>query len=655
MFLAASNLPTAALLTDFVWVFGVGALVVALLHTRKLPSLLGFLITGLLVGPAGFGLVQDRAAIEVMAELGIVLLLFTIGLEVSLKELARIARQVIGGGVLQIAATTAAVTALAHVVGGLAFNSALAVGLIASASSTALVLRLLGDRGELRLPHGELSLSILLFQDFAVVILMLVLPMLAAGEVVPTALLATLGRAVAISVGIVVVARFVFPWVLARVVDLRSREVFLLASVVAVFGTAWVADAAGLSLALGAFLAGLVISESEFSHQMTAEVMPFRDVLNGLFFVSVGLLIDRDVLFGNLGLLVGIALGALILKAAIVYVTGRAFRLERRAALLAGIALSQIGEFALVLAQQAASLELISSEQHSMLISVSVMTMLTTPLVLPFAGRLLASTPTDAPVDDASSAHDLNDHVIVVGFGINGQNVARALRQLNVKYMIVEMNRATVLQAREDGFPIVFGNATTSALLHHLHVEKARALVSCIADAAATRDIVASAHHANPELLIIARTRYVAEIETLRALGADSVVPEEFETSVELIGRVMRAYGAPESAIHREKHNLRAEHYRALLEDAPPETHDFSHLLEHVATMEVIVGAKADGSTFTEIDLRRKSGATAIAILRDAITHPAPDGSFELRQGDRVILIGDANALDGASRVLTRD
>ncbi len=650
MLVGASTLPIAELLTDFVWVFTVGTVIIALLHKRKLPSLLGFLITGLVVGPVGFGLVQDREAIDVMAQIGIVLLMFTIGLEVSLAELGRMASRVIGGGLLQIGLTTVAVAAVG-MLAGIAPFPAVALGLIASASSTALVLRLLGDRGELRLPHGQLALAILLSQDFAVVVLILLLPMLALGELAATGILLAVGSASVIGAGIVIIARFVFPWVLRRVVDLRSREVFLLTSVVAVFGTAWIAEAAGLSLAVGAFLAGLVISESEFSHQMSAEVLPFRDVLNGLFFVSVGLLVDRAVLLDNALLLVGLVVGSLLLKGAIVFGTAKVFRLDTRAAILAAVALAQVGEFGLVLAQEAAILDLITAEQHSLLIAVAVVTMMLTPLAVPLASGALREQAPVVPMPE-HDGEPTEDHVIVVGYGINGHNVARALTQLNVRFVIVEMNHATVVKEKALGVPIVFGDATRPALLEHLHVHRARALVACIADAAATRDLVANAHQLNPNLLIIARTRYVAEIAPLLALGADSVVPEEFETSMELVARVMRAYGAPESAIQREKRTLRERQYHALLSDRPIERVRFEDILHNVDIGQATVGSGADGMTLAQLDLRRATGTTAVAVLREGVSHANPEPNFELADGDTVVLLGDAASLAAAKMTL---
>lgn len=653
--LAASNAPTAELLTDLLYIFGVATVVVALLHLKKLPSLLGFLITGVLVGPAGFGLIEDAAAIEIMAEVGVVLLMFTIGLEVSLADLMRMARLVIGGGVIQMGLTAVAATGVALAL-GMDTIPAIAVGLIVSASSTALVLRLLGDRGELGTSAGQLSLAILLFQDFAVVGLMLVFPMMAAGSMSFGGLALGLGKGVAVTAAIFLGARFLFPWLLTRVVALRSREVFLLATLATVMGTAWVADALGLSLALGAFVAGLVVSESDFSHQMFAEVLPFRDVFNGLFFVSVGLLISPDVVTSSWGLLLGMIAFVFIAKGLIVFFAAKLLGLDTAAAIVAGVALSQVGEFGLVLAQQGALLGLVTARDHSLIIATAVATMAITPLLLPWITRRVGDLKED---DDIPAIdHELSNHVIIIGYGLNGRNVARALRQLGVQYVVVEMNQATVRAESAAGVPIVYGNATRPALLHHLHVEKARALVAAVGDAAVTREIVTNARGSNPDLLIIARTRYVAEIEPLRQMGANVVVPEEFETSIELVARVMRAYGASEAAVQREKRALRGERYRALLEDAAEvETASVADLLAGLDIARIYLRDDPEivGRTLAELDIRARTGATVLAVLREKEAYATPAASFEISGGDMLVLAGDADSIRQATTLLGKE
>jgi CPA2 family monovalent cation:H+ antiporter-2 len=462
-------------------------------------------------------------------------------------------------------------------------------------------------------------------------------------------------KAAGFAAGIFLVAWFLFPALLRRLVALRSREVFLLATLATVFGTAFLAGEAGLSLALGAFIAGLVVSESEFSHPMFAEVLPFRDIFNGLFFVSVGMLVERDVLGEHLGEVLQLTLLVLLGKALVVWGTGRLFRLDWRAALLAGVALCQVGEFGLVLTQQATGLGLISATQRSVLITTAVITIGLTPLLVTGFTRMLATPRTELGLPEIPAGEArLADHVIIVGFGINGRNVSNALRELGVRFIVVEMNPLTVAEEGKRGVPIVLGDAARPALLDHLEVRAARTLISAVADAAATRDIVAAARHANPDLHIIARTRYVREIEPLRALGADDVVPEEFETAIELVGRVLHAYGVARPTIEREKKHLRRAQYRALLgeeEEAPITLEELLAEIE-VEHLRLADGDTAVGRTFRQLDLRARTGATAVAVIRGDTAIANPDAELALAARDEVVLVGECQTLKRARDVL---
>lgn len=642
-------------LGPFVSIVLAATVVVALFQRLGLPSLLGFLLTGVVLGPAGFAVVHEASSIDVVAELGVVLLLFTIGIEVSLKDLARLATRVLGGGSLQMLVTTLAVGA-ALALAGYGFSRGLIFGLLICTSSTALVLRLLGDRGELGTRYGQLSLAILLMQDFAVVALMLVLPMLGSEDTAWLDVGLSVGKAVLIATAIYFAARFVFPFLLKRLVALRNREVFLLAILGVVLGTAAVAERVGLSLALGAFIAGLVISESEFSHQAFAEVLPFRDLFNGVFFVSVGLLIRPEAVTTHSVALVGWVLMVLLVKAGVVLAVARLFRLGWRDSLMAGVALAQVGEFGLVLAGQARELKLVDASEHGMVVTAAVFSMAATPLLLRVVKAALPKDvgPT-ADLDEVNQvAGHLEDHVVVVGYGLIGQTIARALKLLEVPYVVVEMNLLTVSTQRAKGEPIVFGDASRGTLLDHLGIAKARTLVVAVADAATTREIVTHAHHANPKLVILARTRYLTEMGPLKALGASQVVPEELETALELIGRVMRAYGAPEAMVYEQKGKLRGTHYSALTEGGADDLAPVYEMLGALQIERVTVAADgpAVGRSLAELNLRRRTGATALAVYRDGEAVLTPAGDFVLAAGDDLVLAGGTDAVLQAGQLL---
>ncbi|MCK6511527.1 cation:proton antiporter [Myxococcota bacterium] len=641
-------------MAEIVWIALASTAVVAFCHWLKLPSLLGFLVVGVLLGPVGLGVVHDSHAIEFAAEIGVVFLLFTIGLEISISDLVRMARQVLVGGALQMGITALGVALLFGVMFG-SSKVGWILGLLVVPSSTALVLRLMGDSGELMTPYGRLSLAILLMQDFAVVGFMLLLPMFAKSDATQMQLVWSLGKAGLVTAGIFVLGRFAFPWVLRKIVALRSREVFLLVTLSMVFGTAFLAGKLGLSLALGAFVAGIVVSESEFSHQMFAEVLPFRDILNGLFFVSVGLLLQADVVRAKPWMLLGWVVGLLLWKFVVVVGIAKLFRLSWQAAVFTGVALSQVGEFGLVMVKEATALKLITQEQRGMLIAASLVTMILTPLFLMWLRASWPKHRAEVQADvDTEMAQELDKHVILVGYGINGRNVARALQYLGVKFVVVEMNQQTVQRERENGIPICYGDATSHILLELLHVERARVFITAIADAAVTRTIVAQARHANPKMQVIARTRYIAEIGPLRELGADIVVPEEFETSIELFGRILLAYDIPEFQVDMEKRKLRNEEYKVLLDETVKPVVSWADFFSGLQIERVLLedGWKGAEKTLGELHLRVNTGATVLAILRDEQVHSAPEGGFRLSVCDTLILAGDAQAMQKAKELL---
>lgn len=644
------------LLGSLLIIIGVAAGIIAVMQRVGIPSIVAFLLTGVVVGPAGFGLVEDSEAIAAMAEIGVVLLLFTIGLEISIRELAAMWREVFIGGGLQILITFALGTAVA-----LQFDiptpQAIFAGLIVAASSTALVLRLLGDNGELGRPYGRLALGVLIMQDIAVVFLLLIVPMLASGTFDARETGTQLGKAVGLIVAIFIAARFLYPWLMRTVVKTRSREVFTLATLAVVFGTAELAGLAGLSLAVGAFIAGLVVSESIFSHQMLAEVLPFREIFNGLFFVSVGLLVSREALVGAPLMLAAAVLIVMVVKALIVFGVAKLLKLSLTEAILAGVSLSQVGEFAFVLAQQGLNYDLLSRDDYAIFISASVFTMLLTPAAIALGKRVTATINKRDGTENELSAIPENiacdDHVIVIGYGVNGRNTSRALETLGVRYIVAEMNIRTVEHERENGVPIVFADAVRPSVLDELHINKARALVVAISDPAATRQIVSAARHANPDLHIIARTRFVTELQPLIELGANEVVPEEFETSLQLTASVMRSYGASTFAIEREREKLRHAQYGALLNEDSSQHGRQPRLLDLLSDLELDYAELQDGdhginSSLAELDLRSKTGASILAVVREDGWLANPPGGFRLSAGDSVVLVGQPEQIRAA-------
>jgi len=565
-------------LRDLVVLFGASIVVVYGFNRLRLPAVVGFLVAGALLGPYGLDVVDDVARVEVFAEVGVVLLLFTIGVEFSLGQL-RSLRTVAGAGLLQIGSAIG-LSALAAIAFGLPLNQGVFWGFLAAMSSTAVVLKMVTERGETNSPHGRLIIGILIVQDLAVVPMMVVTPVLGGlGEAGLLTVVWSVAKAILAVLLILVAARYLVPRLLVEVVRSRSRELFVITIILVCLGIAWLSSLAGLSLALGAFVAGLIISESEYSHQAMAEILPFRDSFNSLFFISIGMLLDLRVLLAHpvlvMGLVVALAGGKMVTTVGAAVVTGYSWR----AAVLTGIALAQIGEFSFILAKVGRSLGLLPGESFQVFLTVSVLTLLLTPFLLQASPRLARRAealqrlrhwlPERQTDPHGIQSRHLRDHTIVAGYGVNGRNLVQVLREIEIPFVVVDVNGETVRHEQKKGIPIVFGDITHPQVLRRLGIQDARALVLAISDPIATRRAVTVARQLSPAIHIIARTRYLREIEDLRATGADQVVPEEFETSIEIFSLVLQHYRMPARVIAEKAERIRQEGYALFRKGQP--------------------------------------------------------------------------------------
>jgi len=655
------------ILRDLAVIFAGSLLVILVFYRLKLPALPGFIIAGILLGPNALGFVSDPKDVESLAEVGVILLLFTIGIEFSLSRLKEMGRQILVGGFSQMGFTI-----IATLAAGLAFldgwRVALFLGFLIALSSTAIVLKVMTDKGEIDAPHGRLATGVLIFQDLCVVPIMLVLPFLAGkseGGVV--GLLVALGKAALVVVGVVLAARTVVPRALREILKTRSRELFLIAVILIGTLTALGTAAAGASLALGAFLAGLIISESDYGPQALAELMPFRDIFISLFFVAVGMLVQLDIIRDHIVLTlvaVAVIMGGKTLSAAV----GPALLgYSGRVALLAGVAVSQIGEFSFVLAKEGRAQGLLPNLLYQQFLGVAVMTMLVTPFLLQGGPAILDALEKVVPLDrllpgfrprDLAPVHEqVTDHVVVAGYGLNGRNLTAALRAIHAPYLIVELNAQTVRKARAEGEPAFYGDATREEILHALGIGRARLFVIAISDPAATRRMVRVARELNPKLHIIARTRYVVEIPELTRLGANVVIPEEFETSIEIFSRVLAHYNVPRDEIERLVSEIRASHYQALRPGTRPRL-TLSGALGAMPQMHVeriVLGEQAPGvgQTIAETGLRSKTGALILAVRRGESDLATPSADFRLDAGDVLVVVGQPQQIKSAYRLLT--
>ncbi len=565
-------------LRDLVTVFGVSIAVVYAFGKLRMPALVGFLVAGALMGPYGLNIVHDISRVEVFAEIGVVLLLFTIGVEFSLAHI-RSLRSAVGGGLLQIGLAVLLSAAVGLGV-GLPPDQAVLWGFLTAMSSTAIVFKMLSERNETTSPHGALATGVLIVQDLAVVPIMVIVPVLGRqhdGGV--ASILWPLGKAILLVGLILIAARFIVPRLLVEVVRNRSRELFVVTVIVICLGIAWLSALAGLSLALGAFIAGLIVSESEYSHQALAEILPLRDGFISLFFISIGMLLDLRT-FAEHPLLVGALVAAIVVGKAVT-AGGAAIVLGYpwRPAILMGFALAQVGEFSFLVAKVGQEADLLSPDAFQVFLAVSIITMILTPSMIhaatPFV-RWVEATRRVHPWLGAES-HDphappqveLRDHTIIAGYGINGRNLARILGESDIPFVVVDLHGEEIRNTQKKGVPIYYGDVTAPRVLHRLGIDRARVLVLAISDPIATRRAISVAKQLNPSIRIIARTRYLREIDDLQALGADQVVPEEFETSVEIFALVLQDYQVPLPGITEQIGRIRREGYALLRRDQP--------------------------------------------------------------------------------------
>lgn len=638
------------ILGELLLVIAIAAAGVALFERLRLPAIAGFLVMGALLGPSGLALARDPERIGTLAELGVVFLLFEIGLELPVEALRRLWRSALLAGGLQLVLTVGSVSAGAWLL-GLDARGALVLGGLVAMSSTALVMRVLRDRGELDAPHGRLCLGILLFQDLCIVPMLLFVPILT-GEVpaAPAPIAAALGKsAVALAI-VYLAARFAFPWLLARVAELRSRDLFSLLAFLLVLGSAEAAHALGLTRAVGAFSAGLVVAASPYAHQVQAEIEPLRGVLLGIFFTSVGMLFDPlaalDAAPATLAYVGAVVLGKSAVVLAIVVLV---LRQGVRLGVLTALALAQTGEFSFVLAEVASQAGLLAPEVRQVFIAGSLLTLLATPFLMAAAPRLadaLAQRSDRAPrvvrVEPGAAPA-----VVLVGFGLTGRTVARALRACGIRYAVIEANATAVAAGRRSGEPIVFGDATRRSLLERVQVGGARLVSIAVSDPIAVRRIVPLVRSLAPDARVVVRTRYVVEMDALYQLGASLVVAEEFEATIDLLGAVLRSLGVAAAAVQRFADELRDQGYEAL-RTPPALLLDplLSEVLDQVGTewVEVPTGPAA-GRTLAELGVRARTGASVVAVRREGsvLANPPPDRA--LAAGEELLVVGDAQAL----------
>ncbi len=649
---------TLPFLTELVALFTVSVFIAYLCYRLKIVPIVGFLIAGVVIGPNALGLVQDQALVDMLAEIGIILLLFTIGIEFSLEKLARIKKAIFLGGGLQVAITVAVVTLILSF-WGISWNSAIYTGCLVALSSTAIILGLLSDEDKTDTPSGQLSLAVLIFQDLVIILMVLLVPILAGQSQSLSGIGWVLLKAGILITVILLLAERIVPWILEQVAKTRRQELFLLTVVAICFGTAALTSMVGVSLALGAFLAGLVVSESHFSEQAISEILPLRTIFNAVFFVSVGMLLDLRFVIEHPLIIIGTALGVVAIKFLITTASLMTLKYPIRIVTATGVILAQIGEFSFVL-ERTGRLAGISpagmGEAGSQIfIAVAVLLMIGTPFMVhksSWVGNLLDNTPLRHLEPDVKSGPEkdqktpLEDHVIIVGYGPAGRHLVQVLRDSGIPFIVIEMNPQSVKEMHDQDIPAIFGDASRDYILNLAAVKKAKLCVIATNDPDSSPRIVQQARHINPTLQIVVRTRYLSDLEQLEKLGADIVVPEEMETTVRLFSHVLGAYMIPQQEIEDHIQTLRAHDY-GIVRGSIQEAHlmvlqglDEEGL--HTRAVTVREGSSAAHNTLQELQLRNKHQLTVLAVKRGDQTIGNPSGSFRLEPGDRLVMVGNA-------------
>ncbi|MGC9344094.1 MAG: cation:proton antiporter [Bacteroidales bacterium] len=641
------------LLKDIVIIFALASFVIWLFHKLKIPAIIGFLLTGVLTGPHAFGLVQSVDEIEVLAEIGVVLLLFTIGIEFSLKNLIKSRRVVFIGGFLQVF-LTGGITTLISYLAGRNISESVFFGFLVALSSTAVVLKVLQERAEVGKEYGSFSVGILIFQDLIIVPMILVIPLLAGdftsiGQDIGTLIVKVAGVLSLTWVG----ARFFVPWMLHQVARTKSQELFLLTVLMFGLAVAWLTSTIGLSLALGAFLAGLIISESDYSHQAFGNILPLRDIFISFFFVSIGMLFDLSFVINNPIIIIIAALVVLLLKTFISGFVAFILGFPFKTTVMAGLALSQVGEFSFVLAQMGSNYKLIDANFFQVFITVSVLTMALSPFIIKYSSNLaiaLGKLPLpsfilrEKPVITSEKAPSMGDHLVIIGMGLHGQNVALAAERAGINHLILDNDPDIVRSEKQKGKKIFFGNASHSEVLKQVSIENAEVIVITPSNSASVYSITELCREMNPRAHIIVRARHLIDVNELYNLGANEIIPEEFETSVEIFSRVLAKYLVPRTEIEKLITELRSDGYEALRNlsitgEAMQEMKIHFHDLE-VTAISVHENSSLVNRSISDIRLRTDFGLSIIAVRRDDENIINPDAKTMIRANDTLYVLG---------------
>ncbi len=633
----------------------------------RLPTIVGYLLAGMAIGPFTPGFVGDVANISQLAELGVIFLMFGVGLHFSLRDLWAVRSVAIPGALIQILVSTVFGFALTQA-WGWSSAAGLVLGFAVSIASTVVLLRSLTDNGLLNTLHGQVAVGWLVLEDLATIVILVLLPALfGSGEAASWQgiVVALLRAALFVGLMLVVGARLL-PWLLTRIAFTRSRELFILAVVAVAVGVALgSAELFGVSLALGAFLAGAVLGESDVSHQIGAEVVPFRDVFTVLFFVSVGMLVNPAYLFANAGHVLALAALIMIGKPVVTVLMGLILPGSARTMLVAAAGLGQIGEFSFIVGQTGIALGVLTQDQYSLILAGALLSIVLNPVLfrlLPVTERTLQRMPTLWRYLDRHgpppplTASTLSDHVVVVGAGRVGGHIVTVLEQLSIPCLVVELDAPRAAAFNQRGIPTLFGDAANSEVLSHANLEQARTLVVTLPEEAATEIVVGAARELAPSVPIIARAATDEGVQRLYELGAEDVIHPELEGGLEMVRHTLLNLGFPASQVEPYTDAVRSDHYNTEVTTA--KEHQMLDQLRTTVRGSDLAWRRLDpasplvGQTLAEANLRARTGASVIVLIRDGQAQPNPKSGTRFEAGDLIGLMGDTAQLAAVDRLL---
>lgn len=632
-----------------------------------LPTIVGYLLAGIAIGPFTPGFVGDTDTISQLAELGVIFLMFGVGLHFSLNDLWKVRSIAIPGALGQMTFATLLAFGLSQLWGWTP-SAGIVLGLAISIASTVVLLRGLMDNGLLNTPHGQAAVGWLVLEDLATVLILVLMPTLAHinGPFDWQALALTLVKASAFVLLLFFVGKRLIPWILLRIAHTRSRELFILAILAITLGTALAAaELFGVSFALGAFVAGVVVSESPLSHQVGADVFPFREAFAVLFFVSIGMLVNPIYLFKNIHYVIFLTLLIVVGKTFITLMLGSIFPWQGRTALVVAAGLSQIGEFSFILGQSGVSLGILNQDQYSLILAGSLLSITVNPMMfrlitpaekwlrkVPALWRLLdRHHPSPLPAEKK-----VEGHVAIIGYGRVGRHISNLLGQMSIPHLVIDSDAERIDELNQRGIPNLYGDASNSEVLTHAGLERARALVVAGPDEAASGLVVAAARDIAPDLPIIARATTEAGIEHLAELGAQDVIHPELEGGLEIVRHTLLKLDFPLQEIIRYMDAVRHDHYDMQIntKDEHRFLHDLIHATKNieVSWLTLLPGNPLIGQTLAEANLRARTGASIVAILREneAMANPKSHTVFEAN--DRVGFIGDKEQIAAVEELL---